>query len=265
MATQSSLHRPSSEDVARRLLILKYVAAYALTAPPLDVLRKSFKNWSEEDQRKFVSDGEVRRDEFWGKLRHLGLWEYLSPTERGLAATTILTMSPQQRVNATWRVEAVQVLMWAVGMIPELPPYDTKASHELLKQIPSQDVPKFLASTRLRKTAEIDDARSDAELWHWRSCTRQLIEEGARLPSEIQSRGFRSYDDIVRLMAQGLAKEGRIKTIDEDFPLKGRAYREVNDQEWSEVRSLTMERHFALNWLCGHAPGNDWDKTPTDT
>jgi len=26
-----------------------------------------------------------------------------------------------------------------------------------------------------------------------------------------------------------------------------------------------MERHKALNWLCGFAPGNRWDETPTDT
>jgi hypothetical protein len=31
------------------------------------------------------------------------------------------------------------------------------------------------------------------------------------------------------------------------------------------VGSITEERHFALNWLCGYAPDNDWDATPTPT
>jgi hypothetical protein len=31
------------------------------------------------------------------------------------------------------------------------------------------------------------------------------------------------------------------------------------------VSSATIERHFALNWLRGYAPGNEWDETPTDT
>lgn len=32
-----------------------------------------------------------------------------------------------------------------------------------------------------------------------------------------------------------------------------------------DATSIIMERHFALNWLCGMAPGNRWDETPTDT
>ena len=53
--------------------------------------------------------------------------------------------------------------------------------------------------------------------------------------------------------------------IDNDFPAMGKAYRELDGREWSEVRSITMERHYALNWLCGLAPNNQWDATPTDT
>jgi hypothetical protein len=53
--------------------------------------------------------------------------------------------------------------------------------------------------------------------------------------------------------------------IEEDFPAKGKADRGLSAQESSEVRSITFERHFALNWLCGYSPGNEWDQTPTDT
>jgi hypothetical protein len=31
------------------------------------------------------------------------------------------------------------------------------------------------------------------------------------------------------------------------------------------VKSVAVERHFTLNWLCGYAPGNEWDDTPTGT
>jgi hypothetical protein len=53
--------------------------------------------------------------------------------------------------------------------------------------------------------------------------------------------------------------------IEEDFPAKGKAYRELSAEEWSEVRSVTFERHIALNWLCGYSLGNEWDHTPTET
>jgi hypothetical protein len=223
--------------------------------------------WSAEDRQNFSADGEAKREEFWRSLRQFGLWQYISPAEQELANTTIVTMTPQQQTNASWRVEAAQILMWALGLISELPPYDTQADHDLLKQIPSRDMPRFISSARLRNASEIDRARADAELWHWRSRTRQLIEEGRDFPVDKQTRaaGFSSYDEIVRFTAKKLTEEGRMSAVEGDFPTKGKAYCKLSAAEWSEVRSITMERHFALNWLCGYAPENKWDETPTDT
>ena len=45
----------------------------------------------------------------------------------------------------------------------------------------------------------------------------------------------------------------------------GKAYRDLGPEEYAIATSIARERHFALNWLCGHAPGNRWDETPTDT
>lgn len=268
MTTENPHCRPSAEDVGRRVLILKYVVVYALTAPPRDMLPTLFQHWSSEDRDKFVTEAEENREKFWQSLRRTDLWEHVSLRERDLAATTIVTMSLEHQVNASWRVEAAQVLMWSLGLIPHLPPYDTQADHDLLKQIPSDDIPHFVSSGQLRKVSEIDRARADAELWHWRSRTRQLIEEGREFPANEQTRaaGFKSYDDIVRFTARKFMEDGHMPAcIDDDFPAKGKPYRELNEEEWSEVRSITIERHYALNWLCGYAPGNDWDNTPTDT
>jgi len=232
------------------------------------MLRALLEEWSAEDRQHFTTDAEARREEFWEPLRLAGLWDYLSRSERELVGTTIVTMSFQQQVNASWRVEAAQLLMWALGLTPHLPPYDTQANHDLLKEFPSGEIPRFISSVHLRKESEIDRARADAELWHWRSRTRQLIEDGREFPANEHSKaaGFNSYDDIIRFTAGKFAGEGRMPAcIDEDFPAKGKAYRMLSANEWSEVRSITMERHFALNWLCGYAPGNNWDDTPTDT
>jgi hypothetical protein len=268
MVTNEPQPRPSAQEAASRLVILKYIVAYAVTAPPRDMLSTLFQQWSAADREKFGTDADAQREEFWKPLRQAGLWKYVAPSECELAATTIVTMSSQQQVNATWRMESAQALMWALGMIPHLPPYDTQANHDLLKQIPSADIPRFISSARLRKDSEVDRARDDAELWHWRSRTRQLIEEGEEFPANEQSKaaGFNTYDDIIRFTARKLADEGRIRAcIEDDFPAYTKPYRELSPEEWSEVCSVTMERHFALNWLCGHAPENEWDETPTDT
>jgi hypothetical protein len=68
-------------------------------------------------------------------------------------------------------------------------------------------------------------------------------------------------------MAANAAHEsGDIRfVIGDDFGVKGKPYGELSPEEWSEVRSITIERHRALNWLCGYSPNNEWDQTPTDT
>jgi hypothetical protein len=268
MPNQKPQPRPSPGDAARRVVVLKYVVAYGLSAPPRDKYRMLLEKCSADDRRKFTADAEALRDEFWQPLRQAGLWDYISDSERELAGTTIVTTSPQQLFNATWRLEAAQVLMWALGLIPHLPLYDAHADRDLLKEIPTGDIPRFVSSAHLRKESEIDRARDDAEVWHWRSRTRQLVEEGREFPADEQSRttGFRSYDDIVRFIARKLTQEARMPAcIEDDFPAKGKAYRKLSAEEWSVVRSVTFERHFALNWLCGYSPENEWDETPTDT
>jgi hypothetical protein len=78
--------------------------------------------------------------------------------------------------------------------------------------------------------------------------------------------GLRSYQDIVRVAAHAARERADVHLlIGDDFALKGKSYAELSLEEWSEVRSISIERHRALNWLCGYSPRNDWDTTPTDT
>ena len=55
-----------------------------------------------------------------------------------------------------------------------------------------------------------------------------------------------------------------MEIADEDCAAFGKPYRELTEDEWQMTTSITVERHFALNWLCGYAPNNRWDDTPTD-
>ena len=258
---------PSASEVARRLVVLKYIAGYALTMPPREVLAQTAQGWDEAERAKFANKAESLRDEYWRNVRELRLWEALSPQERELAGTTMLTMTARERTAAVWRIEAAHVLMWALGMLDALLPYDQPASPDLLKRVPGRDVAAFANAARLRPAKVIAEECGVAELWHWRSRTRELIESGRplELDDKMQAAGIRSFDDIVRLTARHCRKEGRIATVDEDLAARGKAYRDLTTDEWWEVRSVAMERHFALNWLRGYAPRNRWDETPTDT
>lgn len=258
--------RPVARDVAARAIILKYVVVHAVTKPPRDMLAKLMASWSQEHQEEFPSRLQSKVEKFWSGLGTLQ--SDLSPWEQAFARGSYLEMTDQDQINASWRVEAFQVLLWALELIPEMPPYDMKADHALLKAHIRCQPQEFLERVSLRRPAEIDRARGTAELWHWRSRTRQLIEEGRDFvdPTITKARGFKTHDDIVRFTAKKAHEQGIIPAaIDEDFPAFGKAYRSLTSAEWFCIRSITKERHFALNWLCGYAPGNKWDDTPTNT
>ncbi len=253
--------RPGPAQVATRGVILKHVAVYSQLAPPRPMLQAMMAHWSEGDRRQFAVDAESRRDEFWARLGNLR--EELSPWEREYSRTTMLTMSARQQIDASWRTEAFQILLWALGLVDNVPPYDVEVEHDLLKAFPPDRSEIFVAQARLRPEEILDAARDVAELWHWRSRTRQLVQAGDVFP---QSKELHSYDDVVRAAAAHAHQNGDIPSvIDGDFPACGKAYRDLSEGEWSKVTSISIERHFALNWICGYSPDGLWDDTPTDT
>jgi len=191
------------------------------------------------------------------------LWPLMAKEEKEFISSVPPKIKHQQHLNAMWRLESVVALMWALGILKEFPPFDTQSSGELLKQIPFEDPGRFIFSAILLPEEDIEKKRSLAELWHWRSRTRQLVEMKQEIPPNSP---FTSFEHIVQAVATEALKQGDLsQVVDNDFPAKGKAYKNLSDEEWSEVRSIAMERHFALNWVCGYAPGNRWDRTPTDT
>lgn len=260
--------RPTAQMAAQRLVILKHVVNYTYSAPPRAMLAEIMAKWDAAERDEFERDAVRIREEMCRTLKKEGLWARLSPKERSLCGHTIVTFTERQQLDSIWRLESAQTLMWALGMVTQLPPYDTLAKTEVLQSVPTEETMGFVRGARLRNVKEIDEARDLAELWHWRSRTRELIENGEKFrPNEaLKSIGVNCFEDIVRMAAHQSAKGGSLPPpIADDFPARGKAYRDLTDEEWSDVRSITMERHFALNWLCGYAPRNRWDETPTDT
>ena len=100
-----------------------------------------------------------------------------------------------------------------------------------------------------------------------RESQREELSSVVRQPyEELRRSGFTSYDDIVRFAAKTAHERGDIPQIlDKDFVFLGKPFRELPPDEYQQAHSIIMERHCALNWLCGFAPGNRWDETPTDT
>ncbi len=253
--------RPTAREVAVRALILRQVVVHALATPTPTILREASSSWSREDRRQFEDKSERTKRELLATLERFR--SKISPKERAYFRSTVFTMTERQHLDANWRIEALQALRWCLSLIEMMPPYDVEALPEWMKGFPPSTADHFVGSASLRPGSEIDRARDLAELWHWRSRTRQLIEEGGAFHQIGQ---FTSYDDIVRATAVRAHANGELLDLtDGDFTAFGKAYRDLDDDEWSRLRSITVERHFALNWVCGRAKSSKWDDTPTDT
>ena len=256
--------RPTAEQVAKRLFILKSVATYSQAVPfgkqlhALPDLNPAAKN----DLHSIFGGM------FGDTLRKENLWEDVSPSEKQLFESQVATLTQQQIIYASWRLEAVQVLMWALGLLKDLPSYDVRATPDIFKQTPIIAFPEFITSAKLREEKEIDQARDLAESWHWRSRTRELQVAGRPCPvnEAMKKAGVTSFEAIVRMSAKlAVERDDWPTSIGDDYPAMGKAYRNLTEDEWTIVKSITVERHFTLNWLCGYAPGNQWDNTPTET
>jgi len=129
-----------AKDVARRVLIL-----YGLTA--------------------VGQDG--GREQALSILRQEGLWEYVSPAERRLLENA--NPSQQALTDASWRMEAVWVLLWALGKVDDLDlPTGVCDSDHLHQLMPKpDDCASFISSAQLRPVSELLDETDRIYRIHW--------------------------------------------------------------------------------------------------
>lgn len=258
---------PSAAEVADRLVALKCCVVWAMIAPPREVLGPMRARWSEKERDAFEEQAEEKRYAFWTPIDDTPVGDALTPHERELAESSMSSMTAEQQIEASWWTEAIAVLAWALGLEPALPPWDRLADPDVVQRVPNPpQLAAFREKATLRSADALERARAAAELWHWRSRTRELHEGGFEMPEDLKREGVKSLDDIVKVTAAHAAVEGAFDApIAYDFPVRGKPYKDVDDAIWSELRSIAVERHRALNWLCGRAPGNRWDETSTET
>lgn len=242
--------QPTQEQASKRALCL---AALVMRGEFEQMLQRHPKPVSKEPHTRLITSLNQ-----W--LINERLITFQSKEERRLFKKPAGTWSQQELINASWRIEALGVLAWALSIIDKLPEWDTQFDQaSIIKAfgLMSPTTP-FLRRVKLRPAQELVRMRGIAELWHWRCRTTQIIREGVQAP-----KGY-TFDGIVQAAATRAHQNGDIpEPIANDFPALGKAFKNLNEEEYSLLTSISTERHFALNWLCGYS--NDWDKTPTDT
>jgi hypothetical protein len=156
-------------------------------------------------------------------------------------------------VDTVWHGEALGTLLWAL-QLAELPPYDTAFE-------PGEVAAAPLLGAALRDAEDIELERESARLWHWRARTSALRDagDGIELPPR-----YASFDQLIAATAMRGYEQGVLPVPTRgDFGAYGKVYRHLSPEQQSQAHSIAVERHHALNWLCG--VGSTWDEVPLDT
>jgi hypothetical protein len=155
-------------------------------------------------------------------------------------------------VDAVWRGEALGTLLWALQLL-ELPAYDQPFDAEEVVAVQLDDAD-------LRDGDELELERDSARLWHWRARTTSLQAAGAlELPER-----YATFDQLIAATAMRGYEQGVLPApMRGDFGAYGKVYRHLAPEQHAEAHSIAVERHHALNWLCG--AGNTWEDVPLDT
>lgn len=103
-----------------------------------------------------------------------GLWDYVSPEERALFLDP--SPVPQRIIDATWRAEALHVLLWALYRLPSLSAVTEKCSLSAVCDAspflrPTAD---FIASSVLRPEETIQAALDVVYHAHWQVRDAQI-------------------------------------------------------------------------------------------
>jgi len=161
-------------------------------------------------------------------LEQRKLWDYVSPEERAFLEADEVDIEQAQKL--LWRLEALWVLVWALGEIDELDwpsqMCDVQALVTLLMIFEDND--DFIANAKLRDTSEILDATHLTMLTHW--AIRDAWIQHRPIPMDLD---WSSDAEMVSV---------------QQCPTVG----------------VIAERHHALNWLTCFQDA-DWDDVDTPT
>jgi hypothetical protein len=177
----------------------------------------------------------------------------LEPEEDDLLRTPIGKAAPQAVVDAVWRAEGAQVLLWALSQ-RELPAHDTQEHPFALAKEAGllQEVRPQILGASLRSVAQLEAMRLRLAALHWR-----LVE--ARLcPSKlVEFAKFTTRDFMKGVDLSGLPM------VDGDLAFQGNAVSRLDQAAIQLGQSIAKERHQAANWLLGVHPVYSLVNTPT--
>ncbi len=195
-----------------------------------------------------------------------GLLQTLTEQEQAAMAMPVSHWTEAQAADLSWQQEGLAVLLWVLGQVDDLTEWDQPM--DIRAQITKLDLGEnadgsWIATAQLRYEEEREDARYVAEIWHWRAKAHAI--ELGEIPMQVPPGKTigEVMAQVIDYTAEQAEESGMFTRIGGDFPVLGKAYRQLTRQEFATIRAIATERHRALNWVQGY--GGDWDDTALDT
>lgn len=215
---------PSPERVARRALTLAAVVC---------------RSGIEGDAGN--ADAERFRKDVVRWIDDVGLTSEFEPNEMDLLKTPLGKLNDRQRIDASWRVEGLAVLGWALGRY-ELPPYDLPANGPdvaVALGFRKEKEDTVLSAPTLRDGDELRSLADQLFALHWR--LRQYSLDGAPL----------DFVEVSRRAWFGPLPIDDLRICEGDLEVRGEPLSRAPEMIWREAMSIARERQQAANWLQG--------------
>jgi hypothetical protein len=148
----------TATEIAKRALVLSAVITTAYGAPSSQVM-----DWLEQE----------------------GLINELTPEERKFVSGE---GTEKDRINFSWKVEALTPLLWAIQKIDHFPSFTDQVDTSLLKQavvFPPAPTKQFIESSKLRDESEISEVYETVYQAHWQVRDAQI--NGKEIPDSLLS------------------------------------------------------------------------------
>lgn len=125
------------------------------------------------------------KDDIVGWLKDESLEDQLTPSERAFVSSPSPTK--QQEVNASWRNEALLVLLWALGVIEQMPALNEQCNtgdfQRVLPPFADVSVSQFIDGAKRRSDEVLIDLADELLTAHWEARDARI--HGRPVPSHL--------------------------------------------------------------------------------
>ncbi|MCX7846294.1 MAG: DUF4272 domain-containing protein [Dictyoglomaceae bacterium] len=202
-----------------------------------------------QENKDFLKSANELVELLYSWMEKEDLLNYLTSDELESFSKPLGDWNNMELIKAIWKNESLGTLLWALSLIPQIPPYDNLFIPERLIENLTLFRPKeqFLEKVELRSENEIKRERDIAEYWFWRLQIFDMEKKDESFSEKM------NIKEIISSVAEKAYLEGYIsEPIEGDFPILGKPFKYITLDEYLQISYIIVERYNTLNWLCDY-------------